>query len=190
MQVQYRTGLLSVLAGLAITVAACSSSSKTSTGPTTTKPETSSSSPASSTPASSAAGTTVKIATNAKLGQVLVNGAGRTLYVFDKDTTGTIACTGTCAGLWPPLRVTSGTPSGDAGITAPLATVSRPDGGQQVTLAGRPLYIYAGDTGPGDVNGDGFMGIWHAAKPAGVPLGGSSGAGASATTSTSAGYKY
>lgn len=188
MQVKYRTGLLSVLAGMAIVLAACSSSSKTSTGPTTTKPETSSSSPASSTPTSSAAGTTVKITTSPKLGQILVSSAGRTLYVFDKDTTGTIACTGTCAGLWPPLRVTSATPSGDAGITAPLATVSRPDGGQQVTLAGRPLYIYAGDTAPGDVNGDGFMGIWHAAKPAGVPVGGSSGGGA--TTTTSGGYRY
>jgi predicted lipoprotein with Yx(FWY)xxD motif len=186
MQVLRRTGPLSTLAGLAIILAACSSSSKTST-PTT--PTTVTTAGGSSTPAAAPAAATVKIATNSKLGEILVdNTSGKTLYVFDKDTAGKIACTAVCAGLWPPLRITSGTPSG-TGVTAALATVSRPDGGRQVTLGGRPMYTYAGDPAVGDANGDGFMGIWHVARPAGVPVGGSSGATGSAT-STSGGYHY
>jgi predicted lipoprotein with Yx(FWY)xxD motif len=123
-------------------------------------------------------------ATNAKLGQILVDGGGKTLYVFDPDTGGKVACTGSCAALWPPLVLPNGTPTG-TGVSAALATVARPDGGQQVTLAGRPLYTYMGDPAAGAANGDGFGGIWHVARPAGVPA-----AGAGSTTSSTAAPRY
>jgi predicted lipoprotein with Yx(FWY)xxD motif len=106
-------------------------------------------------------------APNAKFGQILVASNGKALYVFDPDTGGKIACTGSCVATWPPL-VVSGGPTG-TGVTAALATVARPDGGQQVTLAGRPLYNFAGDPTAGTVNGDGVGGVWHVARPAGVP---------------------
>jgi predicted lipoprotein with Yx(FWY)xxD motif len=115
------------------------------------------------------------------LGQILVDANGQTLYVFDRDTAGKIACTASCVQLWPPLRAT-GAPTG-TGVTAALATVARPDGGQQVTLAGRPMYTYKGDAAPGDANGDGFGNIWHVARPAGVTAGGT-------TSSSSSGYGY
>src|SRR5205085_2685658 len=69
---------------------------------------------------------------------------------------------------WPPLLLTGleATPVAGPGIDADdLTVVSRPDGGHQVAHYGRPLYHYAGDTAPGDTNGDGVGGRWHAAKP-------------------------
>jgi predicted lipoprotein with Yx(FWY)xxD motif len=176
-----RIELLSALAGVAIVLVACSSSSKTSTGSTSTSPT--SAAAASSTPSSTSA-STVKTATDAKLGQILVDSRGKALYVFDRDTAGKVACTGSCATLWPPLEVPGGTPTG-TGVTATLATVARPDGSQQVTLAGRPLYTYAADPSPGVVNGDGFGGIWHVARPAGVPA---AGAGSTTPSSSASGY--
>jgi predicted lipoprotein with Yx(FWY)xxD motif len=171
---------LSVLfAGTALLVAACGGGGgKTATSGTT----------ASSTTAPAAARPTVNTSSNAKLGSILVDTSGRTLYVFDKDTGGKIACVASCVSIWPPLLVNPGTnPAPGAGVTAAIATVHRPDGGLQVTLAGRPMYVYSGDSAPGDTNGDGFGGIWHAARPAGVPESGTpTGGGAPASTPTTA----
>ena len=113
-----------------------------------------------------AAPATLAVATDAKLGQILVDGEGRTLYRFTKDVNGTIACTGNCATTWPPFVVTGTPPEAPAG-GGTVATVDRPDGGgTQVTFNGAPLYRYSGDTKAGDTNGDGFLnGAWHIAKP-------------------------
>ena len=123
---------------------------------TTTTPSTA---PTASAAASSSV--TVHTTTDAKLGKILVDGSGRTLYVFDRDTGGTIACTAACTGTWPPLTITGALPSPSM---SGLGTVQRPDGATQVTYKSRPLYHYSGDTKPGDTNGDGVGGIWHAAK--------------------------
>jgi predicted lipoprotein with Yx(FWY)xxD motif len=176
-----RSRLRLLVAGTAVVVAAC--------GGGNGKTSTSGSSSSTSTTAA-AAHPTVATATSATLGTILVDSAGRTLYVFDKDAGGKIACTASCVQVWPPLLVTPGTtPAAGAGVTAALATVQRPDGGLQVTLAGRPLYVYSGDSAPGQTHGDGFGGIWHAAKPAGNPLAGAASSSTSSTSSTSsAGY--
>jgi predicted lipoprotein with Yx(FWY)xxD motif len=97
-----------------------------------------------------------------KLGTILVDSQGHTLYRNTKESNGTIVCTGSCAQLWPPLVLLPGvaTPTGGSGVTGRLATVTRPDGSTQVTYDGMPLYRYASDTKPGDTNGQGFGGIW------------------------------
>jgi predicted lipoprotein with Yx(FWY)xxD motif len=106
---------------------------------------------------------TVRTAQNAQFGTILVDSQGRTLYTFDRDTTGTSACTGNCAQIWPPLMApASGTPVAGSGVAA-LGTISR-DTGTQVTIAGKPLYLYSSDARPGDVTGDGVGGVWHVAK--------------------------
>ena len=94
-------------------------------------------------------------------GKVLTNDAGMTLYVFDKDTGGKSACTGPCAGNWPPLTATaSAMPMGDFTI------ITRDDGTKQWAYKGRPLYAWKNDKKPGDITGDGFLdGAWHAAQP-------------------------
>jgi predicted lipoprotein with Yx(FWY)xxD motif len=80
-----------------------------------------------------------------------------TVYTFDKDVaaSGVSNCTGACLANWPALTVTAGdTPTGAAGVTGTLGTITRTDNGAlQVTYNGKPLYFFAKDTAPGDANG-------------------------------------
>jgi len=101
---------------------------------------------------------------------VLTNARGFTLYSFAPDTATTSQCNGSCAQIWPPVNspVTAGT-----GIRGKLGTIARSDGATQATYNGHPLYTYAGDTRPGQANGNNLNlngGLWHevtagAAKP-------------------------
>ena len=105
---------------------------------------------------------------NSSLGTIFVDGAGKTLYTWDRDSGGQSSCTGNCAVTWPPLMLPAGTTAPVAGPGVSLLTVvARPDDAtkMQVLWDGKPLYYYAGDTAPGDVKGDGVGGTWHVAKP-------------------------
>jgi predicted lipoprotein with Yx(FWY)xxD motif len=107
----------------------------------------------------------VATASHPTLGTILVDDAGRTLYVFDADQGGTIACGTGCTGAWPPVLLGNGASLPTSGpLSADLATVSRPDGGEQVTYKTRPLYRFASDTQPGDAKGDGLGNAWHVVK--------------------------
>jgi len=89
------------------------------------------------------------------LGRVIVNSKGRTLYLFEKDTSRRSACSGQCAQFWPPL-LTHGAPVARTGVKQSLlGKIRRADGTQQVTYAGHPLYLYVGDSKPGQTNGEG-----------------------------------
>jgi predicted lipoprotein with Yx(FWY)xxD motif len=105
-----------------------------------------------------------------KLGQTLVDGQGRTLYLFEADKAGKSECNGACTGAWPPY-VSSGTPHAGTGVTgALLGTSVRGDGATQVTYHGHPLYYYAGDNRPGDAAGQGlnqFGAQWYVLAPSG-----------------------
>jgi predicted lipoprotein with Yx(FWY)xxD motif len=98
------------------------------------------------------------------LGQTLVDGQGNTLYLFAADTAGKSTCSGACASVWPPYLGT-GIPRAGTGVAAGmLSTITRGDGGTQVTYGGHPLYRYAGDAKPGDVTGqalDQYGGKWY-----------------------------
>jgi predicted lipoprotein with Yx(FWY)xxD motif len=92
---------------------------------------------------------------------VLTNANGFTLYWFAPDTPTRSACSGVCAGYWPPL---TGTPSAGPGITGKLGTIKRSDGTTQATYNRHPLYTYAGDTAPGQAFGNNLNlngGLWH-----------------------------
>jgi len=90
---------------------------------------------------------------------VLTNTAGMTLYTFDKDAGGKSMCSGPCAANWPPLMTgADGKASGDWSI------VTRDDGAKQWAYKGKPVYLWAKDTKPGDKTGDGFNNVWHAVK--------------------------
>lgn len=81
---------------------------------------------------------------------------GMTVYIFAKDVAGSgkSACTAACLTKWPALTIPSGaTPVGAAGVTGPLATITRDDGSLQVTDKGLPLYFFSGDLAPGDTKG-------------------------------------
>ena len=104
--------------------------------------------------------TTVVATENPDLGTILTTFDGFTLYTFDNDSGGAPTCTGDCANTWPPLVIT-GTPTAGAGVSGTLDVVARDDGSMQVTLDGKPLYLYSADPAVGDTNGDGFGGVWH-----------------------------
>ena len=155
------------MAAAACLLTACGGGS----GSATSAPPTASSS-ASAAPASSSGSgfdTALRATTNSSLGPIVVDGAGRTLYRFDKDSASPPAsnCEGACAKLWPPVLV--GTQISLTGVNRTLlGTIKRADGTVQLTLHGWPLYRYAGDSAPGDVNGEGIGGVWFAARPTGA----------------------
>jgi predicted lipoprotein with Yx(FWY)xxD motif len=116
---------------------------------------------------------TVKV-TKTRLGTILVDGRGHTLYLYTADQNGSIACvTGQygCPSTWPPY-LTAGAPKAGAGLNASLlGRVKRTQpAGTQVTYAGHPLYRYIGDTKPGDLHGQALYGSWYVVAPTGKPI--------------------
>jgi predicted lipoprotein with Yx(FWY)xxD motif len=107
------------------------------------------------------------------LGRVIVNGRGRTLYLFEKDKRGRSMCSGACAAYWPPL-ITHGKPLAAGGAKQSLlGTIKRSNGARQVTYAGHPLYTYLLDTRRGQTSGEGstlFGAGWDALTPAGKKI--------------------
>lgn len=105
------------------------------------------------------------------LGETLVDGDARTLYVFDGDTPGAPStCTAACADAWPPLVVDGAPVLGDGLDPADFTTITRPGGGEQLAVGGRPLYRFAGDADAGETNGHGSQGRWWAVGPGGALL--------------------
>jgi predicted lipoprotein with Yx(FWY)xxD motif len=104
------------------------------------------------------------------LGRYLVDGRGRSLYLFERDRHGRSACYGACASVWPPLMA-SGRVTHGAGVNGyKLGSVARRGGGREVTYAGHPLYYYAGDSRPGQLSGEGlnqFGAPWDIVSPSG-----------------------
>ena len=116
----------------------------------------------SSTSGSTASGAqaVVSSADKAKVGSVIVDAQGRTLYRFTAEAGGLPVCTGACVGTWLPALTTSA-----SGLPDHVGTVKRPDGGRlQLTYNGHPLYRYAGDQSKADANGEGVGGQWYVLK--------------------------
>jgi len=110
-------------------------------------------------------GTAIK-SQNGPLGAMLVDAGGKTLYVFLKDTqnANASACSGKCADNWPALTDATAGEGVDASL---LGSFQRGDGSSQVTYNGWPLYYFAQDLNPGDINGQGVTGNWYVVSPAG-----------------------
>ena len=105
------------------------------------------------------------------LGEHLVDGEGLTLYLFDNDEPGVSNCTGDCLTSWPPL-IADDEPTWGDGVDGDLVgTIEREDDGStQVTYDGMPLYFWAGDAAPGDVNGQGVNDVWWVVAPDGSAI--------------------
>ena len=123
-------------------------------------------------PASGGASSVATVsATSTSLGMILVDGSGRTLYLFEKDQPNQSACAGACAAAWP-VDKSSGAPKAGSGVTASmLGTIKRSDNTTtQVTYNKHPLYYFQGDSGAGQQNGQGvdaFGAKWFVVNPAG-----------------------
>jgi predicted lipoprotein with Yx(FWY)xxD motif len=164
---------------LATTASGCSSSSDnsssstssaSSTGATSASPGGGYGGSTSATASASAAQSTVSTRAVGRLGTILVDGKGRTLYLFKADTPDTSACSGTCAAAWPPLLTTGAAKAGQNIKSNLLGTSKRSGGATQVTYNHHPLYLYAGDAAAGDTNGQGldqFGALWYVVNPQG-----------------------
>jgi predicted lipoprotein with Yx(FWY)xxD motif len=110
---------------------------------------------------------------SSQLGRIVVDGKGRTLYLFEKDKNRRSACYGQCPTYWPAL-LTHSKPVARAGAKQSLlGTTRRANGSQQVTYGGHPLYRFALDSKPGQTKGEGlqdFGGGWDVVSPAGKKI--------------------
>ena len=170
------------LVAAALFAAACGSASTGAANPYGSPPASPSASPVAAPSASPSPVTpTPKVATGTKIGvgstrvgRVLVDGKGRTLYLFAADSGTNSTCNSTaCVQYWPPVR-TTGAPQAGAGVSASLlGTTKRQDGTTEVTYAGHPLYYFISDNKAGDVTGqgiNGFGGPWYVVSPSGMRI--------------------
>ncbi|MDX6410706.1 MAG: hypothetical protein QOE91_222 [Gaiellaceae bacterium] len=108
-----------------------------------------------------------------RLGRILVDSRGMTLYDFAKDKSTASTCYGACAALWPPLT-TKGRPVAGRGVRASLlGTTKRKDGKLEVTYNGHPLYYFVTDRKPGQTTGQGvnqFGAPWWVLSAAGKEI--------------------
>ncbi|MGW3564141.1 hypothetical protein ACWDSL_09660 [Streptomyces sp. NPDC000941] len=108
------------------------------------------------------------------LNPVVVNGAGFTLYRFDKDTAmpSKSNCEGACATTWPPVLIAPGGKIFVDGVKpSAIGVIKRADGTRQVTINGWPVYRFSKDAKPGDTNGQGVGGTWFGVTPDGQKAG-------------------
>lgn len=103
------------------------------------------------------------------LGDVLVDGEGYTLYVFEPDNRSAPTCVDACMDAWPPL-LTDGIPKAGEGVDEEMVSTVDTGGAEQVTYDGWPLYRFAGDSEPGQTNGQGSGGVWFVIAPDGTPV--------------------
>ena len=125
------------------------------------------------TPASGSATATVIESHAGSAGSFLTNGSGRAVYLWAADSMNKSTCSGACAGAWPPVTATGKVTVADGAKAADLGTITRSDGTKQVTYSGHPLYYFAGDSGPGQTNGQGsdsFGAKWWLVAPAGAKI--------------------
>ena len=168
------------LVAAALIAAGCGSSSSAGNyggGVTASPATTPSAAPVASSPSAQptavATGTAIDVGST-KLGQVLVDSNGRTLYLFAADTSTQSTCnSAACVQYWPPL-LTNDAPQAGTGVNAGLlGTTRRQDGTTEVTYAGHPLYYFLSDKKAGDVTGqgvNGFGGPWYVVSPSGMSI--------------------
>ncbi|MFL5927667.1 MAG: hypothetical protein ACJ77E_12110 [Gaiellaceae bacterium] len=122
------------------------------------------------------------------LGRILVDGRGRTLYLFARDKHGKSSCTGSCPAFWPPLLTSDKAIAAVGAKASLLGTTRRADGRLQVTYNHHPLYTYVKDTRKGQTNGEGvdvFGAEWYAVSSAGAKVDADA-----SSAPTSGGYGY
>lgn len=160
--------IAALLAASAVTLTACGGASSSTATSTSTQP---------------AKGLHVA---STSIGDVLVDGSGRTVYLLTADGRDQSTCGGTCLAVWPAVA------PGRARLDVPLGSTKTPDGTMTTTVAGQPVYTFSGDHGAGDVNGEGlreYGGTWYAVSAHGTAVMGSANP-SSGSSKSSRGYGY
>jgi predicted lipoprotein with Yx(FWY)xxD motif len=112
----------------------------------------------------------LKVVKDPKLGDIIVDGKGMTLYMFTKDEPDKSNCSGGCLSAWPPLLAVDSPAVGEGLDAKLLGTAALPDGSKIVTYNKMPLYYWAADTKPGDTSGQGVNTVWYVVSPDGKPI--------------------
>jgi predicted lipoprotein with Yx(FWY)xxD motif len=175
--------LVAVVSPVVLAGCSSSSSSPTTTSHPSTTPSTVSTPTTGGTTATTASGGGTPAIYEVRTGQVnglgtvLVDGQGLTLYLFVPDKqSGASTCYNACAQGWPPLLLPTGvtTPVAGSGVkTSLLGTTQRTDGTTQVTYNKWPLYLWVGDSEPGQATGQGLNnlgGLWYVLAPDGSTI--------------------
>jgi predicted lipoprotein with Yx(FWY)xxD motif len=115
-----------------------------------------------------ATGTGAVAIADSSLGKILVDGKGMTLYMFVPDNQGPSTCVDKCVDAWPALAGPA--TAGDGVDASKLGVAARPDGTQQATYGGWPLYTFIQDSAPGDVNGQDSGEKWYVIGADGQPI--------------------
>jgi predicted lipoprotein with Yx(FWY)xxD motif len=126
--------------------------------------------PAANAPAASGG---LRVISDPKLGKIIVDAKGRTLYDFVIDKGTTSVCYGACASLWPPYTANGRPVAGQGVMPKLIGTTKRHDGSSEVTYAGHPLYYYAPDRARGQITGQAlnqFGAPWYALAPSGTEI--------------------
>ncbi|KAA2247293.1 hypothetical protein F0L68_40290 [Solihabitans fulvus] len=112
-------------------------------------------------PAADTAAVGVRVS-DSSLGPILTDQSGRTLYAFVRDSGGASTCADQCVATWPALVSRDAVSAGAGADQKLLSRTTRAEGTTQASYGKWPLYYYAGDLGPGDVDGQGVDGVWFA----------------------------
>jgi predicted lipoprotein with Yx(FWY)xxD motif len=102
-----------------------------------------------------------------KLGRILTDRHGRTLYLFLEDRRARSTCYGGCARVWPPAIATARPNAGPKVLPGMLTRTKRRNNTYQLVYEGHPLYRMDADVKPGDMKGEGFLGTWWVVSPSG-----------------------
>ncbi|TMG12405.1 MAG: hypothetical protein E6I00_06400 [Chloroflexi bacterium] len=169
--------LIGGLAAAALLATACGAGTPYASSPSTSPSPSQSVAPVAASPTANASaqptGTTIAVA-KTRLGRILVDSNGRTVYLFLADSGSTSNCnSAACVQAWPPV-LTKGTPQAGSGANAALlGTTTRRDGKTEVTYAGHPLYYFVSDKKSGDVTGqniNAFGAPWYVVSPSGMQI--------------------
>ena len=111
---------------------------------------------------------------DSKLGPIITDDKGMTLYMFTPDARNVSNCEGACLNVWPPVMLKSDETLSSVGVDgnlrrSKLGVAMRFDGSRQVTYNGFPLYWWVRDKTPGDITGQWVGNVWFVLNDAGTP---------------------
>ena len=112
---------------------------------------------------------------SSKLGSIIVDGDGYTIYMFRPAARNVSNCEGQCLTAWPPVKLGKGETLANVATSAGLrrsllGVAMREDGSRQVTYDGRPLYWWFQDTKAGDLKGQWVNNAWWVMDDQGTPV--------------------
>ena len=106
----------------------------------------------------------IKVAHDSKLGDILTDSKGRTVYLFTLDSPDVSNCDEGCSKVWPAVLVSSDKlPASN--LPGTLDVIKRGDKEFQLTYNKMPLYYYVKDTKPGDTKGQNVDEQWFVVHP-------------------------